>query len=397
MEAMMKVEPTSGRRRAAATISATETRLGANAPAAISASTTPATSRPGPRLLRPRHRHLGPSAGRLTFAAWAKAYLDQKVSLRQRTKDRYESELRAYLIPCLGDRAMFTIARSDVQAFIVSLVGRGLAPATIRGIYSLLAAILRLAEEKGLISQTPCRRISLPPLVTNERRYLSAEEVERLVSAIPPHYEALIYTAADLGLRWHEVAGLRRRYVELSLGRPASLRVVSTIERSGGSCRVVDLGKTKAARRTLTNAGVLARLPGDASLRLSRQRVGVPRPQRRLSSLWQLPHAGVDARGGGAKLQSLTFHCLSHTAAAFMIDDGAEPFQLKRRMGHEDIPLSLDTYGHLFAQREDALVNALERRSQAALESFRRGRFLVTATRHGTVSLNRERASEQGI
>lgn len=37
-----------------------------------------------------------------------------------------------------------------------------------------------------------------------------------------------------------------------------------------------------------------------------------------------------------------------------MIDDGADPVQLKRRMGHEDVRPSLDTYGHLFAQREDA-------------------------------------------
>jgi integrase len=98
-----------------------------------------------------------------------------------------------------------------------------------------------------------------------------------------------------------------------------------------------------------------------------------------------------------AQLQPLTYHCLRHTAAAFMIDDGADPLQLKRRMGHEDIRPSLDTYGHLFAQREDALVSALDRRRQAALESFRRGRFLVTATRHGAASLDRKRGSEQGF
>jgi integrase len=62
----------------------------------------------------------------------------------------------------------------------------------------------------------------------------------------------LIYTASYLGLRWHEIAGLRRRYLQLDYGRPALLRVISTIERSGGRCRVVDLGKTKAARRTLS-------------------------------------------------------------------------------------------------------------------------------------------------
>lgn len=64
----------------------------------------------------------------------------------------------------------------------------------------------------------------------------------------PSHlrYKALVLVAAYLGLRWHEIAGLKRKYLELESGRPPSLRVVSTIERSGGLCRVVDLGKTKA-------------------------------------------------------------------------------------------------------------------------------------------------------
>lgn len=117
-----------------------------------------------------------------------------------------------------------------------------------------------------------------------------------------------------------------------------------------------------------------------------------------------------------AGLAPLTFHGLRHTAAAFMIDEGADPLQLKRRMGHQDIRPSLDTYGHLFAQRENALVDALDRRRRAAVASRgsgdllvtpsrraaasvdrRSGDFLVTGSRRPTVSLDRERASEQRL
>jgi integrase len=59
-------------------------------------------------------------------------------------------------------------------------------------------------------------------------------------------------------------------------------------------------------------------------------------------------------------LAPLTFHELRHTAAAFMINDGADPLQVKRRMGHEDIRTTFETYGHLFPDREDELVAALE-------------------------------------
>lgn len=341
------------------------------------------------RLLRPRRGHLDPTASRLTFGAWAEAYLDQKVSLQQRTKDRYEVELRAHLVPCFGDRPLFAIARGDVQAFVVSLVDRGLAANTIKGLYHLLAAIMSLAEEDGLIQATPCRRISLPQMVVDERRYLTATEVEGLAAAIGPRYRALIYTASYLGLRWHEIAGLRRRYLQLEQGRPATLRVISTIERSGGRCRVVDLGKSKAARRALSMPEFLrdiliAHLESypDGEWVFPAPKGGFLRYDNFRSRVWT---PAVEKAG----LVPLTFHCLRHTAAAFMIDDGADPLQLKRRMGHQDIRPSLDTYGHLFAQRENALVDALDRRRRAALASRGSGDLLVTQPRRAAASVDR--------
>lgn len=56
------------------------------------------------RLLRPHRGNLDPVASRITFEGWAEAYLDQKISLRERTRDRYKSELRAHLVPCFGQR-----------------------------------------------------------------------------------------------------------------------------------------------------------------------------------------------------------------------------------------------------------------------------------------------------
>jgi integrase len=66
-----------------------------------------------------------------------------------------------------------------------------------------------------------------------------------------------------------------------------------------------------------------------------------------------------------AGLAPLTFHQLRHTAAAFMINDGADPLQMRRRMGHKDIRTTFGTYGHLFPDREEELVAALDRRHKA--------------------------------
>ncbi|CAN5755241.1 hypothetical protein BH18ACT15_BH18ACT15_02730 [soil metagenome] len=49
-----------------------------------------------------------------------------------------------------------------------------------------------------------------------------------------------------------------------------------------------------------------------------------------------------------------------------MVDDGADPLQVKRRMGHEDVRTTFNLYGHLFPDREDELIAALDRRYTAA-------------------------------
>jgi hypothetical protein len=114
--------------------------------------------------------------------------------------------------------------------------------------------------------------------------------------------------------------------------------------------------------------------------------------------------AGIASDG-----KSFTFHELRHTAAAFMIDEGGDPLQVMRRMGHSDIRTTYSLYGHLFPDREDELVSKLDRRYLRALEVFEKraeqpepeGRFRISLgqpVRRGTdlPIHGREEPSDQG-
>jgi integrase len=48
-----------------------------------------------------------------------------------------------------------------------------------------------------------------------------------------------------------------------------------------------------------------------------------------------------------AGFEQVTPHALRHTAAAIMIDQGADPLQVQKRLGHKDISTTLRIYGHL--------------------------------------------------
>jgi integrase len=83
----------------------------------------------------------------------------------------------------------------------------------------------------------------------SENLYLTAEEVERLVAVVDPHFRALVYSAVYLGCRWGELVGLKRDRLDL-LRR--QVRIVGTLEEIHGVPEYVEETKSSANRRMLT-------------------------------------------------------------------------------------------------------------------------------------------------
>jgi integrase len=235
------------------------------------------------------------------------------------------------------------------------------------GAGALFAAIMKKAVARGLIAKSPCVEIELPSSVRNERRYLTEDDVAALVDAMPGRYKSLIVVGAYLGLRWQELAGLRCSAVNIQPGDAPTLRVSSTIERSNGRYEVKEYGKSEAARRTL-------KMPAWVAEGLAWHMRAFPHEEWVFSSTGGrfLRYDNFRSRVWAAATKTagiapFDFHELRHTAAAFMIAEGANALQVKRRMGHEDIRTTFNIYGHLFDDDEDSLVDRLDRRARRAV------------------------------
>jgi integrase len=126
--------------------------------------------------------------------------------------------------------------------------------------------------------------------------------------------------------------------------------------------------KTPASVRSITISPVTAELLADHLERFSARgpdalvfanTVGSPLIS---SSFWQhhfsraLRQAGVSCR----------FHDLRHTSVALAIADGAHPKAIQTRMGHSSINVTLDRYGHLFPELDEAIAVSFGERLQAA-------------------------------
>jgi len=79
---------------------------------------------------------------KMTLAEYAPTWL-ASLRVEHNTMAGYRTYLKCQVLPHLGGRAMSSLRRSDINAFVGTLVNKGLAPRTVRHIYALLAMMLR--------------------------------------------------------------------------------------------------------------------------------------------------------------------------------------------------------------------------------------------------------------
>ena len=324
-----------------------------------------------------RGEYVDPRGGRTLFAERYQFWFATTVNLRESTRARDDSYGRNLILPTFEHRKLSSIDHDSIQRWMAELGREGYAPATVVKAHQILSKVLRSAVRARLIPTNPCADSELPKIERNEQRFLSAEEVAQLAETINPHYRVMVLVAAYSGLRLGELAGLRRRRVDLEGGNidVAEICIHVRGRTSFGP------PKTKASRRRVP-------IPDYVVEELAEHVAGMKADDLAFTSLdgrspirssnfhrriWQ--PACVEAGFGemvdndtktGRGYVGLRPHDLRHTAVALWIAGGASPKEIAARAGHTSVSTVLDRYGHLGSGSEKALNDALDKMARRA-------------------------------
>ena len=166
-------------------------------------------------------------------------------------------------------------------------------------------------------------------------------------------------TAAYLGPRWGELAGLRVDRLDL-LHR--KVHVLDQLAEVRGGLELGAPLKTPAARRTVTIPRFLAPMLEEQIATAASRRSGLVFPTPGGSPMRRTNfrrRAWRDATRS-AGVEGLRFHDLRHTAVAFAIARGAHALAIKERMGHSSVQTTLDKDGHLLPRLDEAIADGLD-------------------------------------
>jgi integrase len=245
--------------------------------------------------------------------------------------------LAGHLLPTWGDVTLDDITAAAVRQWH-AILGERTGPTRRAHAYALLKTILATAVADDIIATNPCR-IRGARAVSRARpiRPASLAELAVIAETMPDRYRAAVLIAAWCGLRFGEVAELRRKDVDLEGGR---LRI----------------------RRAVTHLSAHTHLGGDALL--------FPAPDgEHLRSDGAL-HRAFHAARAEAGRSDLTFHDLRHTGATLAAAAGATLAELMARLGHST-PVMAMRYQHATAERDRAIAQALSEFHDADIVQLR--------------------------
>jgi integrase len=292
---------------------------------------------------------VAPRAGETTLRDFHEQWLTTRV-VAPATAQKDASHWKNHVEPEFGGWPMGSITRPHLRRWVKAMIDQRVGVWTIQAAVSALSAIMHAAVEDGLIPANPVSGLRLPRVDAKPVFYWTKEQAARIIAAVPEDYRLMVDIDMHVGLRWAELAGLKRRYVDLDSG---VIQVVGVQTRSGWreypksrmSRRVVPI---PPARRADLAAACDGLEPNDLVFRAPR---GGPWDDRNFSRRVFSPAVLA------AKAPTGSVHDMRHTAASWLVQAGVTLYKVQALLGHESFKTT-QRYAHLAPDEFDDITAA---------------------------------------
>ena len=287
-----------------------------------------------------------------TVASYGDRWLELRNPLKPRTRELYARLLKNHIVPKLGHLPLSEVTTATVREWHSTFDP---SKPTVRAhAYGLLRTILGTAVDDGLIPANPCRiRGGGQTSRAHEIRLLSAPELVELVAEMPEELRAGVLLSAWCGLRYGELAELRRKDIEPDA---SVLHVRRGVVYVGGEHQV-SAPKSAAGVRDVAVPPHLASVVVEhlsAHTGKARDALLFPGADGEHLAHWKFRHHLYKAAKSIGR-DDLHVHDLRHLGAVLAAQSGATLRELMGRLGHTSPAMSM-RYQHVAAGRDAQLA-----------------------------------------
>ncbi|HHD5813511.1 TPA: tyrosine-type recombinase/integrase [Streptococcus pyogenes] len=295
---------------------------------------------------------------------WLETY---KLTVKPQTYDATVTRLNRHIMPTLGNMKVDKITASDIQMLINRLSKYYVNYTAVR---SVIRKVLQQGVLLGLIDYNSARDIILPrkqPNAKKKVKFIDPSDLKSFLEHLETsqhkrynlYFDAVLYQLLlSTGLRIGEACALEWGDIDLENGTIAinktynkNLKFLSTAKTQSGN-RVISVDK-KTLRSLKLYQMRQRQLFNEVGARVSEVVFATPTRKYFNASVRQ---SALDTRCKEAGIERFTFHAFRHTHASLLLNAGISYKELQYRLGHANISMTLDTYGHLSKGKEKEAV-----------------------------------------
>jgi integrase len=292
--------------------------------------------------------YVSPKTARTTVAEWCEMWLAGYATRRPSTVRQARVHV-AQITAEFGGMPLSAVRPSHVKAWTSRLRAEKKSASYVYALHGRLAQIFADAVQDGIVPRSPCSRRTSPGAARQRAYVATTAQVWTLHDAMPELLRAAILLGAFAGLRVAEACGLRVADVDFMRG-VVHPRVQYPAEelKTETSRTPVPIPRSLA----LELSAHVARWPGETLL-IGRD--GGQLPPWALERAIRTARAKVDGLPEGFR-----YHDLRHYFASLLIASGADVKTVQARLRHASAKTTLDTYGHLWPDRDESTPAAVD-------------------------------------
>jgi integrase/recombinase XerD len=265
-------------------------------------------------------------------------YLQVEKGLARNSLESYGRDLaRLEEWAAAQDKSVESLSRTDLRRWIADLSREGLSPASVSRAVSAARGLYRFLMLDGHIKRHPAEDLNTPQKNAHLPRFLTEDEMERLLRAPDVTTDegvrdrAMIELMYAAGLRVSELVGLARTDVNLDAG-------LVSCHGKGSKERRVPIGKS-ATHWLQQYIALRARSRKSHNPHLFLNSLGAPLTR---TFAWAM----IKHYAERAELDHVSPHTLRHSFATHLLQHGADSRSVQALLGHSDISTT-QIYTHI--------------------------------------------------
>ena len=287
---------------------------------------------------------------------WKMYCADMETRLREHTMRTKKYIVELKILPYFGNKRVNDITAADIRQWQNELIKMGYSPTYLKTINNQLSAIFNYAVRYYDLKSNPCAKAgSMGKSKAEEMDFWTGEEFRKFIDSVMN--KRLSYMAFMIlywtGMRLGELLALNPKDVDLE---KRTISITKSYQRLGKK-DVITPPKKPKSKRVITIPEFLA-----ADIKDYMDSLYDLQEDDRLFPItkYYLEHEmqrGIKESG----VKRIRVHDLRHFHASMLIELGFSPLEIANRLGHEKVETTLNTYAHLYPNKQTKLAERLDR------------------------------------